>query len=513
MAEPPISVSRSTVRAVTVLGTVNAAVFALYAILSFGMAPLIPFGFEHLREQELFRAAGRALSFLGGPIEALLAGRSALADRSVLLVVYGSLIVVPFVTFVVLLAILSRRGGGLSHDLPERLFRWAVLFALLAALAAPVLVQDFWLSVAWGRMAASGQNPYYTDLGPETADGLPLDNLALRMTYGPLWASICAVVMAIAGGGGLAGAVLFRCLLLGAWLGCLVLVRRLLAEQPPWERAFGIAVLGWLPLGPIQAVADGHNDVVLLLAILLWLACLAGGRTLPASVALGASALVKYVTLPLFALDLLRHLREKKRAPRAYLSGALGAIALGLVSFGAFYRGPGFFAAVTSMERWEFFTLENAALQLARLVGIGTVGSSPAATAAWLFGLAVRSVFPALALVYLARYLRRPDAGRFLEAVLAVISGILYGVLGHLWPWFLLWPLALAPLLPRSPLTRWTLAVILASPVPTLTWAIRPGNDPSLLFYGLAFVIFLGLSRFFRRSASIVPPGSDQPHE
>jgi alpha-1,6-mannosyltransferase len=74
------------------------------------------------------------------------------------------------------------------------------------------------------------------------------------------------------------------------------------------------------------------------------------------------------------------------------------------------------------------------------------------------------------------------------------MSGVLFGAVGHVWPWFLIWVLPLAALVPWAPLSRWVLGICLAGPIPVLLYSVvYLGNDvrwrfglPALVLYAFA---------------------------
>ena len=90
-----------------------------------------------------------------------------------------------------------RRRGTVSAHAVTLMFRWALAFGAVNILIYPVMTQDFWLSVIWGRLAVGGVNPYYVRFQSAMLAGLPIVESGERMTYGPLWAWISAVVSAL----------------------------------------------------------------------------------------------------------------------------------------------------------------------------------------------------------------------------------------------------------------------------------------------------------------------------
>jgi hypothetical protein len=376
--------------------------------------------------------------------------------------------------------LLGRNHEHIDIGTPKILFTWAVIFACVSILACPTLVQDFWLSLAWGRMVGEGINPYHSNVTPEILQGLPLTEVSIRMTYGPLWALISGVVMLCTGGHWLLGALIFKLLLGGAWVGCLWLTWVLLRQHSPWHQCVGIAVFGWLPLSVIQTVADGHNDVFMVFFLLLWLYFLDKGRPVWASLSLTASALVKYITAPLFLLDIL-HLRySRKQKLSAYIPQLAAAAALSLIVFGVFYRSPDFFDSTTEMRNWLFFRPSDAVTAIERLTGIKI----------WYGARLVRALFPIFAIYFIIAYVRKPQRDNFVKAILATVSAVLFSAVGHVWPWFVLWAVAVAGLVPGSALARWVLGVGLAAPFPLLVWVVFPDASDRMKFDVPALVLY-----------------------
>ena len=123
-------------------------------------------------------------------------------------------------------------------------------------------------------MAAAGVNPYHTLFTETFLAGLPLDHFPMAMSYGPLWALLSAVVAIVARGNVWATALLFKAVIAAAWIWALVLTDRMVRDKPIRDRCLAIAMLGWIPLGVSQSVAEGHNDIAMIAPALLWLALL-----------------------------------------------------------------------------------------------------------------------------------------------------------------------------------------------------------------------------------------------
>lgn len=439
------------------LGLISLVCFLARAILSYGMVQIAPLGHAEPNEAEAFSLLVQKVSFLGGGIQTFLLGQSILRNQAVFVLANCLPLLIASGVFLVVLAILARNRDCLPETTPRLLFRWAILFGAASFLTTPVLVQDFWLSVAWGRMVVAGSNPYYLDLTAEFTRGIPLDFLHQRMTYGPLWALVSAALSGLAGGNGVVAAVFFKLVLLGAWIGALRLIWQMLAKYSLWHQCVGIAIFGWLPLGVVETVGDGHNDIVMVFFMLLWLFSLQRGGTVWGSLALAASALIKYTTAPLFLLDFLHSRYSQKQSLLKYAPRIIAAGAITLIVVGLFYRSSDFFSATSKMRDWHFLSPREAINSFLKLLGVPT-------TIRLVLIWTLFILFFSTAVYFIVRFVQKSTEQRFWYAVTAVMATILFCIVGHVWSWFLIWVLATAALVPGSALARWILGVALFAP-------------------------------------------------
>ena len=418
----------------TRLGIVSAVSHAALTVLSYGLVGVTA-DTRQVTAGFLGILADR-LSFAGPAVQSYLRGESLGASPSRAIASYVALQLLPALSFAVLLFLLARYRDALSRSTALRLMRWSILFAALSLPAIPVIVQDFWLSPAWGRMVVAGHNPYHDDLTSSVTHGLPFDSYGLKMTYGPLWAVVSTAVMAVARQHTLWAAVLFKLLLAGAWIACLFVIRRLLDQYGPWRICMGLAIFGWIPMSVHEIVAEGHNDVFLVLCLLLWLWKLEQGHSVRAALFLAASVVFKYVTAPLFLLHLLH---DRLIRGRSWLASALTAVPAGLLIVGVaalFFRSPESVQNAWQMTSWHAYDPPHAVfflLQLTRLSWLPLVKL-------------VRLLFPAISIFLLAAFWRAPSYTALRRAAAGILTAILCSLIGHIWPWFLMWPLCLAAL-------------------------------------------------------------------
>lgn len=384
------------------------------------------------------------------------------ADNIWILTQHALVLSVPTVALVLVLGLLARRGQDADAATLVALRRWAVAFALVSVAAYPVFTQDFWLSALWGRMIAAGDNPYHRLFTEADVAALPLDHFAMPMSYGPLWGLVSAAVMLLTSGSRLmATAIAFKLVLLGLWLGCLAAVGTLTVRLAEADRCRAIAIFGWAPAGVSQTVAEGHNDVAMVLMVLLWLVLLAQDRW-QAPVALAASVLCKFASAPLALVEVIELWR--KQSPWSRRLARIGApTLLGLAVMALFYRSPSFFDGIFLINEWHFLQPRDA---------VGAIGQAIGLSLTPVAGL-VTLAFPAHAAYRLFASYRQPSLDNQLKAALAIMAAILFAAVAHVWPWYLLWGLALAVLVPSWWLARFVVAVSLLIPFTLATWWIE----------------------------------------
>jgi hypothetical protein len=441
---------------VNVLGAVVLLAYLVLAFLSYAQTPAL---WRH------HPAAPHAMAFFQDLAAKFpLVGLSRLFETNAAVIVsYCVPVGIVTIAWIALVAMLYRREHTLGAKIDTLLMRWSVAFAVVGVLAFPLFTQDFWLSMAWGRMAAEGTNPYHNLFTDETLSGLPLDHFPMAMSYGPAWAILSGVVMAVTGKSVLAAAILFKGVLLAAWLASLALIRRIMASQAPIDRCLAIAVAGWMPIGVLQTVAEGHNDIFMAWLSLLWLALLGQGRWL-APVALMGSALSKYVTAPLFAVDAIVAWRLHGLSLRQLVVRYVAPALLGLAVFGLFYRSPEFFDGTRVISEWEFLQPRHAVEAIEITLGLNL----------FLIDWLITASFVLIALHCVIVLLRSPTLDNAVKASLAIMCAISFVGIAHLWPWYLVWTVLLAALAPRWWLARFVIGVSLLAAFSLSFWWVEP---------------------------------------
>ncbi len=454
-------------------GWVLIAAHAALVPLSYGIAAVSPFGVEQPREERALRHTLEVLPGLPRPVEEALedavTGETPLARPAVRGAVDAGILGLATLAALAVIGRLRRAGDAVDEDTVALLVRGTMVFAALSVLAYPMFNQDFWLSVAWGRMIADGVNPYYHGFTEAALAGLPLEPYETRMTYGPLWAAVC---------GGLELLLprlaplefLVHKLLPGLLLSCVALLRRLLADRPPLDRALALALFGWLPLSVHYVVAEGHNGVAMVAMLLAWLLAWRRARVAWSPFALALSVGFKYVTAPLLLLELRMGLGAGAGRRRRWGVALLGAGALFALLVAVFARDVSFLHEASHMRNWRLLTPARF-LEVACHRFLGAAPPPAVLDALVLGALALPLAGTAL------RFLRAPAFDELAELTYGALLAVALVLTGHTWPWFLLWPLAAGAVRWRRPLFSWTWSIFVLAPFFDLFWAMASGWD------------------------------------
>ena len=141
------------------------------------------------------------------------------------------------------------------------------------------------------------------------------------------------------------------------------------------------------------------------------------------------SVLIKYVSTPLLAVDLLAQRVLGRVSLRHYLISLIPALLFGTGLFLLFARDPGFLTAAEQMRHWKFWTPSTALVELSKEMGF-QIPSHFMSLVAMVACIGVVGF-------YLLRFLRTRTYQRFFGLVLAVIMTVLFVFVGHVWPWFI----------------------------------------------------------------------------
>jgi len=456
----------------TRLGAISLMAFVVIVPLAVGLAAYSPVLVLQRDEIAFIDRLAERLRWLPGGYDFLrsaIRGGLPLADP--LWRVLAATLPLAVASIVMLLALRQIQSGDAAGEVgaaDRAASRVAVLLALVAVFAFPTYTPDFWLSIAWGRMLAEGQNPYYAPFTTDVFQHLPGSGFEPqeRLTYGPLWAFLIGGLGRLSGRRELLEFFLHKLVLAAAWLGTLAALRRLAGRRGARARLLVTCLIGWLPAGVYFAVAEGHNDVVMVLFLSLWLEAVDRRDHRFAPVWLACSFLIKFVTLPLIGLELLAARRAGVLFTRRYLV-TLAACGIGsLLALLAFYDGPGFLGATRTMQNWIFWVPGTYLVNLAAYAGL-KLSPTRMDQMVTIAGLVLTGVM-------LWRAVRRPGWDRWAAGGLAVMACMLLALVGHVWPWFSLWLVPFMAVLWPARTAGVLLTFLLMVPFLDLGWILAP---------------------------------------
>jgi hypothetical protein len=138
------------------------------------------------------------------------------------------------------------------------------------------------------------------------------------------------------------------------------------------------------------------------------------------------------------------------------------------------------------MRKWRLLTPCQALVDLAATLGFHL----PAKLA----DAAIAALLAVPLLLAVRRFHRNRDSDAALLVVLAFLAITSLVLAGHTWPWFLLWPLAVATLIWQQRLARVLLTLFLLAPFVHLYWILeqpawRNPRLATLGFYGAFFLL------------------------
>ena len=286
--------------------------------------------------------------------------------------------------------------------------------------------------------------------------------------YGPLWSILGGLVTVPAQDHYLAALYGFKVLAALSLLACSYLTWRLVERRWPGEGALAVVLLAWNPFVLLRVVGNGHNDLVMMAFVLLALELTERRRWRWAFAALACSALVKFITVLLFPLFLAycwQHAASTVRGRwRAVLEGCAVMAVMAITAFVPFWVGIATFDTVRG-EADKMIT------STALAIGVAITGAPEEVDVNRAILLVLRIVFVGLAA--LVWWQSRRDFPRLIVACFTVLTLYLFLAGGWFRPWYLLWPVSIAALRPRSWMTPMLLAITLAGSFPDLVEQYR----------------------------------------
>lgn len=259
-----------------------------------------------------------------------------------------------FTVFLVVFTILFALFGFAWWEvrkLSERSTLWLILgfgalFALTMTFVYPVTAIDVFVYIAHSVVLVQYHaNPIIVPAATYSND--PLIALAGGWTgfvapYGPLGIVIDALPTWIVGRNLLANLLLIKLMFSAMLIIEAFLVYKILTQVAPKVALAGALFIAWNPYALFEFCANSHNDIAMMLFVLLATLALVNDRPVLAFNLIVASALVKYATLPLLPLFLIYSIVHQPTHQKriTYLALAITtSLALIVIIFGPFWQG------------------------------------------------------------------------------------------------------------------------------------------------------------------------------
>jgi alpha-1,6-mannosyltransferase len=331
------------------------------------------------------------------------------------------------------------------------------LFALLLLPGYPLLSNDIFKYIFDGRiMAVYSDNPFVR-VPAEYPDDRFYDLVywkAVVNAHGPIW-RVLEAASARAGGESCVNAVLaMKVWPALAYVGTTAVLFAILRATCPDRALVGTLAYAWCPLVLLEALQNGHNDVVAALPVLLALWAARSGRWRLAVLLVAVGFLVKPLAAAAGPVLLVAAWRHGPSGRRDILIGAGLAAVVVVLAYAPFFRG---FETLQGLERGSIFSASPGELVVIGLEGAGW----PLDRAMLAARIIAAGSFLALSLVAILALWR----GRL--ALGTTVAAVLFLLVGSQWfnPWYLLWLLPVALVAPSWQIRALALAFAVLAPL------------------------------------------------
>jgi alpha-1,6-mannosyltransferase len=398
------------------------------------------------------------------------------------------MLAVAFMPYLLALGIAQRATGRYALIIA---FATAVILGLTMLAMFPAGALDIFHNIMDGRLFWLYHiNP--TIYPPSAASGDPLFGYMhywadTKTAYGPLWFLVTLPAVLVAGNNLTSNMVAYKALPFVFEIVSLGLIALIAQRIDPRKMVAAVVCFGWNPLVLWEIAGNGHNDIVMMCFALAAILLLLTDRWPWAFPVLACSVMVKYISavlLPVFVLWVL--LRHGRRAITPMIAGLLGGLLVALIVTLPFWAGPRTLAPLFGQEQDFIFSPASA---LIRQWG-ENIPSTPLVVGV---KRALTALFAVLYIVAVLRLRRSPAS--LVRTCVEVLFLLLVLMTWWFWPWYVVWGLALAAILPSSPHSR--LFVIFSGSVMLIylssPWRLSIWNFDSFfpLAIGTALFVFL----------------------
>ena len=222
-----------------------------------------------------------------------------------------------------------------------------VLFSLTLVFLYPATAIDVYNYAVEGHVAVFQHlNPMVTP--PSEVAGDPFVSYAGSWAtspspYGPIWILLSELDALAAGSNIVLAVFLLKALAGVAVAATTILLAQAFRDHGSRASALAAILFGWNPLVQLELVGNGHNDAVLTLLVIAALVFMGTRKPVLSTMSIGASVLVKFLTLGAIPLFLMARAMEPSRSrPIRFAHAAISAailISLAIAAYAPFWSG------------------------------------------------------------------------------------------------------------------------------------------------------------------------------
>lgn len=210
----------------------------------------------------------------------------------------------------------------------KQILKYICIIALIFVLVVPFMSSDVFYYLGTGRLYSEyGQNPYYGTIAGYTAQNKEIDlqeDTVLRqgnlnvwggttVVYGPIWTLICGGIAKLSLGNVDLGLLIFKL------INALIHLANCYIIYKIWDKKTFTLMYGLNPFVLIEGISNAHNDMFVLLFILLATYMLVKKKSITGALLfLSLATGIKYFAILLLPIFIIYHNRDKVVSKRIF---------------------------------------------------------------------------------------------------------------------------------------------------------------------------------------------------
>lgn len=321
---------------------------------------------------------------------------------------------------------------------------FSVIFALTTSFVYPITAIDIFVYIARSLVLVQ----YHANPMVIPPSAFPHDSLMqlaggfinTPSPYGPLLLLIQALPIAIAGRNILFYLIILKFIFSGSLIIQAFLIYKILFQIAPKFALPATLALSWNPFALLEYSANGHNDIVMTLFIILAVFTLVKEHHVWALTLIIASALIKFASLPLLPLFFIYsfiHLSTIKNRMLYIFKSVIAFFTFIFVIFKPFWVGPQTLEYLRNITQSKLYSFS----MFLQDISSGKISFDQATLIGWIcFGVCF---------LY-ALWLCSKDLSHMLKGCFLTMFALLAFSATYIQGWYLIWPFVLAILIPQT---------------------------------------------------------------